>query len=62
VCLGVSAALEVPGLPQPAHLIAHGGDYVVEIGLFARLDPLFRQLQTIILALEVNQRGTEGIK
>jgi hypothetical protein len=53
--LGVPTALKVPGLPKSAHLVAHGRDDVVTMGIFVRLDPLLCQLQAIVFALEVNQ-------
>ena len=55
-CVLVFPALEVPRFPEPAHLISHRCDDVVEMRLFIRLKSFLRQFQAVILASRADER------
>ncbi len=61
--LGISRALKVPSLPEPAHLIAHCRDDVVKMRLFIRLNSFLGQFEAVVLASHVDEgRGYVGQK
>jgi len=56
VGLSISAPLEIPRLPEAAHLITHVSNNAVEVRFFVWLLSFFRELHPIVLALKIDQR------
>jgi hypothetical protein len=57
--LGVPTALKVSRSPEPVHLGAEGRNDVLKMGLFVRLRPFLGELQTLVSAPLVDERGDQ---
>src|SRR5207342_665328 len=59
VSLRVPSALEVARSPEPVHLCGEGRDDLVDMSLLARLEPLLRETEAIVLPPQVDERGRQ---